>query len=70
MSDYRKYWVWLSTALGAAARTDEILAAYPEPHKLFEASETDRMLSGVFSANQLAKLSKTSMDTAVHYISL
>lgn len=70
MSDYRKYWVWLSTAIGAASRTDEILAAYPEPHKLFEASETDRMISGVFSRNQLAKLSTTSMDTAVHYISL
>lgn len=70
MSDYRKYWVWLSTALGAAARTDEISAIYSEPHKIFEASEADRMVSGVFSANQLAKLSKTSMDTAVHYISL
>ena len=70
MSDYKKYWVWLSTALGAAARMDEILAAFPRPHKLFEASETDKMISGVFSAKQLAKLNQATMNTAVHYISL
>ena len=70
MNGYEKYWVWLSTALGAAVRTDEIISAYPEPHKIFEASETDRRLSGVFSAGQLAKLNAASMDTAVHYVSL
>lgn len=70
MNGYEKYWVWLSMALGAASRTDEILAAYPEPHKIFEASQTDRMLSGVFSAGQLSKLNAASMDTAEHYISL
>ena len=70
MSDYKKYWIWLSLALGAAANTDEVLAAYPRPHKLFEASETDKMISGVFSPKQFAKLNQETMNKAVHYISL
>ncbi len=70
MSDYRKYWVWLSAAIGPSARVDEILAAYPEPHKVFEASETDRMISGVFSKKQLESLKNVPMDKALHYISL
>ncbi len=70
MSDYRKYWVWLSTALGASARTDEIFAAYSEPHKIFEAGEADRMISGVFTRAQMSRIKCTSMNTALHYISL
>lgn len=70
MSDYKKYWVWLSTALGAAARTDEILGAYPRPHMIYEAGETERLLSGVFTKKQLERLKATPMEKALHYISL
>lgn len=70
MSDYKKYWVWLSTVLGPSARIDEILSAFPEPHKLFEASEQDRLLSGVINKGQLEKMRTVPMDRAEHYISL
>ena len=36
MNGNTKYWVWLSLALGAGAKVDEILSAYPDPIKLFE----------------------------------
>mgnify|MGYP003303495649 CR=1 FL=1 len=70
MNDYKKYWVWLSTALGAASRTDEIFGAFARPHDIFEASETERMISGVFTKKQLEKLNTTPMEKALHYISL
>lgn len=70
MSDYKKYWVWLSTVLGPSVRIDEILSAFPEPHKLFEASEQDRLLSGVINKGQLEKMRTVPMDRAEHYISL
>lgn len=70
MNDYKKYWVWLSTVLGPSVRADEILSAFPEPHKLFEASEQDRLLSGVINKGQLEKLKTVPMDRAEHYISL
>ena len=56
MNDYKKYWIWLSSVIGVSSRTDEILSAFPEPHKLFEASEKDRLLAGVFTPGQLEKL--------------
>lgn len=70
MNDYRKYWIWLATVLGPAVRTDEILGAFPEPHKAFEASDSERVLAGVLSKGQLEKMRTVSMDTAVHYMNL
>ena len=70
MNDYRKYWIWLATVLGPAVRTDEILGAFPEPHKAFEAGDIERMFSGVLSKGQLEKMRSTSMDTALHYMAL
>lgn len=63
MSD-KKYWIWLSSALGASARTDEILSAFPDPETLYEADRKTRILSGVFSARQLEKLESTSLKNA------
>ena len=37
-----KYWIWLSAALGAGERTDEVLAAYPDPEKLYRSNFTCR----------------------------
>ena len=59
-----KYWVWLSLVLGTGTRNDEILTAFPDPKKLFEASETERMSAGVFSKRQFEKLSETRMTDA------
>lgn len=70
MNDYKKYWIWLSELLGPAARTDEVLSAFPEPHKLFESSEKERMLAGVFTKAQIEKLRKKSLDSALNNIAL
>lgn len=70
MSDYKKYWIWLSSVLGAAKRVDEIMCAFPEPHKLFEATEKDRMLAGVFTKGQMEKLGEKSLDAALTAISV
>ena len=58
------YWIWLSMALGAAARVDEILACFPSPKEIFEADKTEKIISGIFSKNQLEKLEKTSIKNA------
>ncbi len=63
MSD-RKYWIWLSSVLGAAARTDEILSAFPNPQTLFEADGKTRILSGVFTKRQLEKMEATGIRNA------
>lgn len=60
----KKYWIWLSSALGAAARVDEILSAFPNPQTLFEADRKTRIISGVFTKSQLEKLEKTSIKNA------
>ncbi len=64
MNDYKKYWIWLSSVIGVSSRTDEILSAFPEPHKLFEASEKDRLLAGVFTPGQLEKLKNADLSKA------
>jgi len=70
MNDYKKYWIWLSSLIGISSRTDEILSAYPEPHKLFEASEKDRLLSGVFTPGQLEKLKNADLSKALDVIAV
>lgn len=60
----RKYWIWLSSALGAAARVDEILSAFPNPQTLYEADRKTRIISGVFTKAQLDRLEKASLRNA------
>lgn len=70
MNDYKKYWIWLSMALGASARVDEVLSAFPEPHLIFEAAENDRILAGVFSKSQLERLRASDLTNALSAISV
>lgn len=58
------YWIWLSMALGAGARTDEILSAFPQPQRLYEADRAARMLAGVFTGAQLNRLERTPLQDA------
>lgn len=64
MTDNKKYWVWLSLALGPSTRNDAILAAFPDPAKLYHSSEKDRMLTGVFTKRQIEKLGATKLESA------
>lgn len=58
------YWVWLSAALGAAARVDEILGTFPSPKDIYEADRATRIVSGVFSGAQIERLEKTPIKNA------
>lgn len=58
------YWVWLSMALGAAARVDEILACFSSAKDVYEADRTGRIISGVFSKPQIERLEKTPLKNA------
>ncbi len=69
MSDV-KYWIWLSMALGAGARTDEVLSVYPEPEDLYKAGRMDRIISGVFTKNKLDKLEAVTLEAAENAISI
>lgn len=60
----KKYWVWLSLALGTGTRNDEILSAYPDPKKLYESTEAERMAAGVFTKRQFERLSETKLEEA------
>lgn len=64
MNENTVYWAWLSMALGAAARVDEILACYSSPKEIFEADRIARVVSGVFSRPQIERLEKTPLKNA------
>lgn len=64
MNENTVYWAWLSMALGAAARVDEIIACYPSPKDIYEADRTSRIVSGVFSRPQIDRLEKTPLKNA------
>lgn len=64
MTDNKKYWVWLSLALGPSTRNDSILSAYPDPEKLYFSSGAEKAISGVFTKRQLEKIENTKLEDA------
>ena len=63
-----EYWIWLSMALGAGARVDEILEAWPEPEALYNENRTARIISGVFTRQKLDKLEKADLKDALNAV--
>ncbi len=70
MTGNKKYWVWLSLALGPSTRNDAILSAFPDPEKLYFSSETERMVTGVFTKRQLEKIANTKLEDAEKIITI
>ena len=64
MKDNKKYWVWLSLALGPSTRNDAILSAYPDPEKLYFSTEKERIISGAFTKRQLEKIANAKLEDA------
>lgn len=58
------YWIWMQLALGAGARTDDILAAFPTARALYESDGVTRRISGVWTAKQLDKLERVRLGDA------
>lgn len=55
-----EYWMWLQSAIGAGARTDEILSYFNNPKKLYESGAVEWRLSGIFSPAKIATLQRSS----------
>lgn len=55
-----EYWVWLQTALGTGARTDEILAYFETPEELYLAGSNEWRLSGLFTEKRIEALRRTT----------
>ncbi len=51
-----EYWVWLQTALGAGARTDELLAYFESPEELYLAGSNEWRLSGLLTEKKIEAL--------------
>lgn len=64
MTENTKYWVWLSLILGPSTKNEEILYAFPEPKKLYEASERDIMITGALTKRQFEKLGEVKLEDA------
>ena len=58
------YWIWMQLALGAGARTDDILTAFPTARALYESDGMTRRVSGVWTAKQLDRLEHVRLGDA------
>ncbi len=65
----KKYWIWLSCAIGAGAKTDVVFAAFKTPRDVYEASEQDRMAAGIFTKGQIKGLRETALEDSEKIIS-
>lgn len=55
-----EYWIWLQTALGAGARTAEILAYFETPEELYLAGSGEWRLSGLFTEKKIQALKSST----------
>lgn len=62
------YWIWMQLALGAGARTDDVLSAFPTARTLYESDGVSRRVSGVLTAKQLDRLERVRMRDAQHIL--
>lgn len=65
-----KYWVWYSLVLGAAARIDDIICAYPDPQELYEASRKEMVISGVVTQKIMRRIAATPMKNAENIVEI
>lgn len=64
-----EYWIWLQNALGAGARTDEILSYFETPEKLYKAGDYEWRLSGLFTQKKIDSLKNSTLEQAKEIIS-
>ncbi len=53
-----EYWVWLQSALGAGARTDELLSYFETPEELYLAGSNEWRLSGLLTEKKIEALKR------------
>ena len=57
-----EYWIWLQNALGAGARTDELLSYFNSPEEMYKAGEYEWRLSGLLTAKKIELLKKSGFE--------
>ena len=57
-----EYWIWLQNALGAGARTDEILAYFGTPEEMYKAGEYEWRLSGLLTQKKIELLKNSTVE--------
>ena len=55
-----EYWLWLQCALGAGAKTDELLAYFGDPEKMYNAGSNEWRLSGLMTNKKIEALKSIS----------
>lgn len=55
-----EFWIWLQTALGAGARTDELLAYFETPEQLYLAGSKEWRLSGLMTEKKMEALKRST----------
>ncbi len=55
-----EYWIWLQSALGAGAKSDEILSYFKSPEEMYNAGTSEWKLSGLFTPRKIEALKSVS----------
>lgn len=55
-----EYWIWLQCALGAGAKTDELIAYFGDPEKMYNAGSNEWRLSGLLTDKKINALKSIS----------
>ncbi len=63
-----EFWIWLQTALGAGARTDELLAYFETPEQLYLAGSKEWRLSGLLTAKKIEALKNSTPSQTAEII--
>lgn len=57
-----EYWIWLQNALGAGARTDELLSYFKTPEEMYKAGEYEWRLSGLLTSRKIELLKNSTLE--------
>ncbi len=63
-----EYWIWMQNALGAGARTDELLAYFKSPEEMYKAGEYEWRLSGLLTAKKIELLKNSTFQKTTEII--
>ena len=57
-----EYWIWLQNALGAGARTDELLSYFKTPEEMYKAGDYEWRLSGLLTPRKIEQLKSSTVE--------
>ena len=63
-----EYWIWLQNALGAGARTDELLAYFRTPEEMYKAGDYEWRLSGLLTQRKIEALKSSTFEKTAEII--